>query len=244
MSLPDRLHWLKRLRHSKVKFLFSGGGYCESPVQGPHTQPVAGLTGSGGVREGKTTAFEGACPGDNSVQGQQHVRELCVCNSVCAVNKGAEGKRRPFPKALFPPPPEKVDGDDDEETEEAKKKRMKELKKSVRQELKRGLAGVKTDEVEYGNYDDELSEEEEEEDVEEVSQCNSHHSPLSSLLLLLHPILSKSFKISHFISLSLNLTNDNNAHISSHTAISPVLCTFLTLLIKSNSSYKLLISYN
>jgi hypothetical protein len=167
-----------------VKFLFSGGGYCESTVRGPHKQPVAGLTGSGsgggGVQEGKMTASEATSVGDNSAQDQEHVQELCVCNSVCAVNKGAEGKRRPFPKALFPPPPEKVEGDDDEETEDAKKKRMKELKKSVRQELKRGLAGVKTDEVEYGNYDDELSEEEEEEDVEEVSQCNSHHSPLSS----------------------------------------------------------------
>ena len=173
VSLPDRLHWLKRLRHSKVKFLFSGGGYCESTVQGPHTQPVAGLTGSGsgGVREGKTTASEATSVSNNSVQNHEHVQELYVCNSVCAVNKGAEGKRRPFPKALFPPPPEKVEGDDEEETEEAKKERMKELKKSVRQELKRGLAGVKTDEVEYGNYDDVLSEEEEEEDVEEVSQC-------------------------------------------------------------------------
>lgn len=185
MSLPDRLHWLKRLRHSKVRFLFSGGGYCESPVQGPHTQQVAGLTGggggSGGVREGKVTASEATSVGDSSAQDQEHVQELCVCDSVCAVNKGAEGKRRPFPKALFPPPPEKVEGDDDEETEEAKKKRMKELKKSVRQELKRGLAGVKTDEVEYGNYDDELSEEEEEEDVEEVSQCNSHQSHMINL---------------------------------------------------------------
>lgn len=178
VSLPDRLHWLKRLRHSKVKFLFSGGGYCESTARGQHTHPVAHQTGSGsgsgGVREWKTTASEATGAGTNSVQDQEHVRELCVCNSVCAVNNCAEGKRRPFPKALFPPPPEKVEGDDDEETEEAKKKRMKELKKSVRQELKRGLAGVKTDEVEYGNYDDELSEEEEEEDVEEVSQCNSH----------------------------------------------------------------------
>lgn len=164
-----------------MKFLFSGGGYCESTVPGPHTQPAAGLTGSGGGSEGKTIASAATSVGDNSVQGQEHVRELCVCNSVCALNKGAEGKRRPFPKALFPPPPEKVEGDDDEETEEAKKRRLKELKKSVRQELKRGLAGVKTDEVEYGNYDDELSEEEEEEDAEEVSQCDSHHSPLSSL---------------------------------------------------------------
>ena len=193
MSLPDRLHWLKRLRHSRVKFLFSGGGYCESMVQGPRIVPVVGVSGEGdgegdgGVREGKTLPFDGATVIMNNVKIQECVRELRVRDDICAFNKIAENKRRPFPKTLFPPPPERVEGDEDEESEEAKKKRLKDLKKSVRQELKRGLAGAKTDEVEWGNYDDEISEdEEEEEEEEEVSQrCGLNHyflfpSPLLS----------------------------------------------------------------
>ena len=163
MPLPDRLHWLKRLRHSRVKFLFSGGGYCESTIPGPNAvpAPVAGLTGDGDVIKGKASALIGTIPDVKSV------RELRVCHDICAENKSSENARRPFPKALFPPPPEKVEGDEEEETEEAKKKRLKDLKKSVRQELKRGLAGAKTDEVEWGNYDDELSEDEEEDEEEE-----------------------------------------------------------------------------
>ena len=178
VSLPDRLHWLKRLRHSKVRFLFSGGGYCESKVPRRSVAPMVSLAGDDDVRKGKATALDGAIVAVNSAQSQDHVQELRVCHDICARNKVAENNRRPFPKALFPPPPEKVEGDDDEESEEAKKRRLKDLKKSVRQELKRGLAGAKTDEVEWGNYDDEVSEDEEDEDEEEeVSQCYRRHSP-------------------------------------------------------------------
>ena len=181
MSLPDRLHWLKRLRHSRVKFLFSGGGYCESTVSSPSavSVPVVGLTVDDVVIKGKARALIGATPDVNAVRGQHHIREIRVCHDVCAVNKSSESIRRPFPKALFPPPPEKVEGDEEEETEEAKKKRLKDLKKSVRQELKRGLAGAKTDEVEWGNYDDEISEDEEEdeEEEEEVGKRYGRHFP-------------------------------------------------------------------
>ena len=180
VSLPDRLHWLKRLRHSRVKYLFSGGGYFESTVPSPSALPVpvVGLTFDDDVIKGKASALIGATPDVRAVRGQDHVRELRVCHDVCAVNKSSESTRRPFPKALFPPPPEKVEGDEDEETEEAKKKRLKDLKKSVRQELKRGLAGAKTDEVEWGNYDDEISEDEEEdEEDEEVRKRYRRHFP-------------------------------------------------------------------
>lgn len=187
MPLPDRLHWLKRLRHSRVKFLFSGGGYCESNAV-PEPVPVVGLTVDDDVIKGKASALIETTPDVKAVRGQDHVRELRVCHDVCAVNKSSENARRPFPKALFPPPPEKVEGDEEEETEEAKKKRLKDLKKSVRQELKRGLAGAKTDEVEWGNYDDELSEDEEEDDEEEEvrKRYGRHFLSLCSILTAPH----------------------------------------------------------
>ena len=191
--MPQRMHWLKRLRHSKVRFLFSGGGYSEEPNI-PHTTNAADDVRDGDVREGAERALDvrGATlsGGTNSMAchttavaaaavsisaplsfsvSLSSVRQLSVRHDICGGAKSQESKRKPFPKALFPPPPEMTD-EMEGESEETRTKRIKEMKKSLKKEAKAAKMGETKDEGEWGTYDDPDSEDEEDEGKEKEEE--------------------------------------------------------------------------
>lgn len=191
------MHWLKRLRHSKVRFLFSGGGYTEEPNV-PHTTNAAddvrdgavraldvrGATVSGGTNSmdchtaAAAAAVSISAPLSCSVS-LSSFRQLSVRHDICGGAKSQESKRKPFPKALFPPPPEMTD-EMEGESEETRTKRIKEMKKSLKREAKAAKMGETKDEGEWGTYDDPDSEDEEDEGKEEEEEVR--HDSIISLL--------------------------------------------------------------
>ena len=168
-----RMNWLRRLRHSKVKFLFCGGAYSEkhSPgfdLQAPNTTVDSFNTNciSGIVRVDEMKSHNGTSDrSDDNECGQiKHncdIKEmimttaanvihpfsvLTVHNELCASAKTTEIRRKPFPKNLYPPPIPLTDEEEEErqnKKELQREKKEKRLKKNEKNEKMKALEDVR-----------------------------------------------------------------------------------------------------
>ena len=168
-----RMNWLRRLRHSKVKFLFCGGAYSEehSPgldlqtmdtaVDSLNTNCISGIMGTDNVHghngtinqneDGKSVKIS-----NNSENGEMAMTTaesvthpftvLTVHNELCASAKITEIRRKPFPKNLYPPPIPLTDEEEEErqnKKELQREKKEKKLKKNEKNEKLKALDDVR-----------------------------------------------------------------------------------------------------
>ena len=168
-----RMNWLRRLRHSKVKFLFCGGAYSEehSPGFDPQTPntTVDSLNTScisGIVRVDEMNSYNGTIDrsDDNECGQMKHNCDskemimttaanvihpfsvLTVHNELCASAKTTEIRRKPFPKNLYPPPIPLTDEEEEErqnKKELQREKKEKRLKKNEKNEKIKALEDVR-----------------------------------------------------------------------------------------------------
>jgi hypothetical protein len=112
IPLSVRMNWLKRLRHSKVQFLFSGSGSVNGVVG--YNQEVSSSSSSTYVRA-STYPHEGLGLESDSTGDMNDTS--CTASPVKKASRLSEAKthdfyaskqessRRPFPNGLIIPPP-------------------------------------------------------------------------------------------------------------------------------------------